>query len=170
MRSVASRTAPSGRPTVVVCGRPVEMSTSTSTTSASMPRRAPERTRASMTVRVPRATGWSNRCERNTVLLRVRAPEALECGRRLGGALERPPVAAALEKDELASDACREPLGEARRDVGIVATPQDQRGSGDARDVVLPLVADEHGGAIEAENARLHRLVDVRSHGARVLR
>jgi len=49
MRSVASRTAPSGRPTVVVCGRPVEMSTSTSTTSASMPRSAPERTRASIT-------------------------------------------------------------------------------------------------------------------------
>src|SRR2546422_2554461 len=48
MRSVPSRTAPSGRPTVVVCGRPEDTSTSTSTTSASMPRRAPERTRASM--------------------------------------------------------------------------------------------------------------------------
>ena len=34
MRSAASRTAPSGRPTVVVCGRPEETSTSTSTTIA----------------------------------------------------------------------------------------------------------------------------------------
>src|SRR5438093_157415 len=48
MRSAASRTDPSGSPTVVVCGSPEDTSTSTSTTSASMPRSAPERTRASM--------------------------------------------------------------------------------------------------------------------------
>ena len=51
----------------------------------------------------------------------MRPPEALEGGRALGGALERPPVAAALEQDELPADARRQPLGEARRDVRIVA-------------------------------------------------
>ena len=66
MRSTASRTAPSGSPTVVVCGRPEATSTSTSTTIASMPRRAPERTRASMTWHVPTPKSRHNRWNRNT--------------------------------------------------------------------------------------------------------
>jgi hypothetical protein len=48
MRSLASRTAPSGDRPWSCAGGPSETSTSTSTTIASMPRRAPERTRESI--------------------------------------------------------------------------------------------------------------------------
>src|SRR5215510_10607841 len=75
-----------------------------------------------------------------SMLLPAGAPEALEGGRRLGRTLERPPVPAALEENQLPVDAGREPLGKARRDVRIVTAPEDEGGPVAARDVVLPLL------------------------------
>src|SRR5215213_9582542 len=48
-RSLLSRTAPSGRPTVVNCGKPNAASISTSTRRPSIPTNAPERMVASIT-------------------------------------------------------------------------------------------------------------------------
>src|SRR5581483_1975058 len=48
-RSLLSRTAPSGRPTVVNCGKPKAASISTSTKRPSIPTNAPERMVASIT-------------------------------------------------------------------------------------------------------------------------
>src|SRR5438552_336637 len=170
IRSLASRTAPSGSPTVVVCGRPEDTSTSTATRIASIPRSAPELTRASMPsgcrARRPAAIG------RTGIGLRAVGcvPEALEGGRGLRGSLERPPVAAALEEDELPADPSGEPLRKARCDVRIVAAPEDQCRPRDRGDAVLPLLADADGGAIEGKDAGLHPLVDPRCERARVVR
>src|SRR5678815_127106 len=51
-RTLLSLTAPSGRPTTLKYGRPIDMSTSTSTTTASTPISAPDRARASLLIRL----------------------------------------------------------------------------------------------------------------------
>src|SRR5262249_37294168 len=72
-------------------------------------------------------------------------PEPFQDLGSLPRSLVGPPVATAVEQDELAAHARREALREARRDEGIVAAPQDQGRSCDARHVVLPLLSDVHG-------------------------
>src|SRR5262249_55537758 len=86
----------------------------------------------------------------------VTVPESLERFRGLARPLVRPPVAAALEQHELPAYALRQALREARRDEGIVVSPEDERGARDARDVVLPLGAHVHRRAVETKNAVLH--------------
>src|SRR5262245_24445882 len=100
----------------------------------------------------------------------VAAPEPLERLRGLARPLVRPPVAAPVEQHELPAYALRHALREARRDVGIVVSPEDERGARDARDVVLPLRAHVHRRAVETKNAVLHHVVDVLGDDARVLR
>ncbi len=53
-RTLLSCAAPSGSPTTLKKGRPSDMSTSTSTTTASTPTTAPDRTRASIRLPSPR--------------------------------------------------------------------------------------------------------------------
>src|SRR5262245_49985175 len=99
----------------------------------------------------------------------VTIPEALERLRGLARPLVGPPVTAALEQHELPAHAFGQALREARRDVGIVASPEDERGTPDARNVVLPLRAHVHRRAVETKNAVLHDVVDVLGDGACVL-
>src|SRR6266566_2790258 len=96
-------------------------------------------------------------------------PEALERGRRLGRPLERPPVPAPLEHDQVAAHAGGEALAEARRHVGVVLRPEDERRTGHLLDVRLPLGADANRGAVEPEDGVLHGRVDVLRRLARRL-